>query len=288
MNRLAFVFAVCCALLLGLAFPTAQQIPGNFPPGVFANTAALSPASGPAPTCASVLPGLILNLDASISASVHLSGSNVTQWDDQSTGASNFVQATGARQPTYSATGFNSVKPGVTTVAANAQFVQNTTFPLNSATISIFVVHTFAAGGVINNGFSSFVAAGQANDFGNNSSFIMSSPINNATTWRFTSNAYDDFNHLTATTANSPQTIGWVFDGTNGTGYLDFAGDTPAARVATFGGTTGLLAFGTRPWNGNTPSFGGVYAEIIMTTSALSSGQRGTLHTCLSTKWGVP
>lgn len=243
--------------------------------------------SSSAASCASALTGVVLNLDASISASVHLSGSNVTQADDQSGNGNNFVQATGARQPTYSATGFNGAKPGITAVAANAQFLQNATFPLNTTTMSIFAVHTFTASDPINNGFASFQAAGQADDFGNNPSFILSAPPAAGSPYRLVSNAYND-NQLSASTQNSPATIGWVFDGANGTGYLDFAADTPVTRTAAFGGTTGLLALGSRPWNGNAPSFDGTYGEIIFASSVASSGQRSTLHTCLSAKWGVP
>lgn len=50
MNRVALVFAICGALLWGLAFPIAQQLPGSFPPGVFSNTAALS-GGGFTPSC---------------------------------------------------------------------------------------------------------------------------------------------------------------------------------------------------------------------------------------------
>jgi hypothetical protein len=279
MRRAVYSLALWLALLPALAGAQDAMMIGAGSPSKAASSTA---------TCASVLPGLVLNLDASKSASVHLSGSNVTQWDDQSGSGNNVVQATGARQQTYSATGFNGTKPGVTAVAANAQFLQNTAFPLNTTTMSIFIVLTFTGSDPLNSGLVSFVAAGQADDFGNSQSFGMVAPTGTGAAFKFVNSVYADQTNLTATTQNAPTTIGWVFDGSNGTGYLDFSGDTPAAITTTFGGTTGLLAFGTRPWNGNTPSFDGTYAEIIITTSALSSGQRSALHTCLTAKWGVP
>lgn len=241
-------------------------------------------AAGGAWTPAS-LPGLVVWLDASNSGSITQSSGAVSQWNDLSGNGNNFVQATGANKPTFSATGFNGSKPGITVVAASAQFVQNTSVPFNSSTLSIFVVNTLTASSEDNSGLVSFLGSGQANDFNNAASFILFTS-NVHSLYRLTSSTYDDF--ANAATVATPATIGWVFDGTNGTGYLNFAADTPAAKTGTLGATTANIAFGSRPWNSNTPSFDGTYGEIVLTNTAMSSGDRASLHTYLTSKWGVP
>jgi hypothetical protein len=276
---MARLFRILAALsvLIGLGWSQAHaQVP---------MTGAGRGAPSSAATCASVLPGLVVNLDASVTASVHLSGSSVTQWDDQSGNGNNFVQATGARQPTFSATGFNATKPGVTVVAANAQFVQNTAVPFNSANLSIFAVITTTANSPINSGMVSFVGAGQADDFSNNASFVLSGDTSVVGVYKAVSNTINDSSF---SDTGGPDAFGAVFNGTNGTAYKNFTAGTPAAKVGAFGNTTANIAVGTRPWNGNTPSFDGTYAEVILTSGVISGGTLTTLHTCLSTKWGVP
>lgn len=66
------------------------------------------PGTGAAPTWTPAnLPGLVAWYDAQDAASLVLSGSNVTQWNDKSGKGLNVVQATPAAQPTLAATGIN-------------------------------------------------------------------------------------------------------------------------------------------------------------------------------------
>ena len=64
-------------------------------------------------------------LDASVTSSLSLSGSNVTQWNSL-LGGVNVVQATGANQPLYSATGFNGLPCVDWGNATNTRFLQTT------------------------------------------------------------------------------------------------------------------------------------------------------------------
>jgi hypothetical protein len=83
--------------------------------------------------------GLKLWLDAALG--VHLSGSNVTQWDDQSGIGNNFA-ASGV--PTFGATAFNGVYPGISFSAANG--MTGNPSVAASAARTAFVVFNVAPG----------------------------------------------------------------------------------------------------------------------------------------------
>jgi len=253
---------------------------------VYAGTMTLlgvgKPAVGGGATCASVLPGLVLNLDASNSSSVIRTGSNVTAWNDLSGGGNNF---TATNNPQYSATGFNGSLPGVTVTVAANNFLKNASFPFNSATMSIFIVYVATSSTAIDDGFASFQAAGASDDFGTQKGFVISE--NHFGKIATTSGSY--FAQNFSSVNNVPRAYGNVFDGANGTEYFDFSAGTTAAHTTNFGGASnGILTFGSRPWNGNTPDFDGTYGEIIMTSSALNGTQLSALHSCWSAKWGIP
>jgi len=271
MRRLGLALALCLALI-GSALAQGGMGPG---PGTVHST-------GGGATCASVLPGLVLNLDASNSASVIRSGANVSAWNDLSGNGNNF---TATNNPQYSATGFNAAKPGVTiTVAAN-NYVKNASFPFNSATMSIFIVYVATSSTANDDGFASFQASGTGDDFGSQKSFIISENHFGQILTQSGSFNVQNFSSVN----NAPHVYGNVFDGANGTEYFDFSAGSTAAHTTNFGGASnGILAFGTRPWNGNTPDFDGTYGEIIITSGAISGGTLTTLHSCLSTKWGTP
>jgi hypothetical protein len=231
------------------------------------------------------LSGLKLWLDASVSGSITLSGSDVTQWDDQSGNGNNVVQATSARRPTYSATGFNGSKPGITCVAANSQFLRNTSIGFNSSTGYIFVVQTNSDSNPSNGGIICFVGSSATNDFGFDQSFILAVNGSSPVKYRMTSNAYDDAQQTS--TLNTPQVIGWIFNGASTTGYLDFSADTAGTKSGALGNTTADIALGSRPWNGNTPSFDGVFAEIVLGEGVPSAGDLTSFHSYCQAKWGT-
>jgi hypothetical protein len=81
------------AVILSLFCFTATAQPLAFNPGIlFAN------ASTPTTT------NQLLHVDAMVAASIH-TVTGVSQWDDQSGNGNNFLQATGAKQPTYTGSG---------------------------------------------------------------------------------------------------------------------------------------------------------------------------------------
>jgi hypothetical protein len=139
---LAIVFAVYSPAL-------AQPPFESFPPGVFQNRAAIDPAPGNVPwtpvnlnyQCACVLAWW----DAQDSANITLSGSNVTNWTSK-IGAIAAAQATGANQPTWSATAINSTA-GLTFSGAQYLTFTATGFPTgqNASTTLISADHTSSA-----------------------------------------------------------------------------------------------------------------------------------------------
>lgn len=85
----------------------------------------------------SSIAGLKLWLDADDAATITLNGSNVSQWNDKSTNAYNFTQATAANQPARTLSGQNSKT--VLTFATN-DFLANTTINWGASASSLFIV----------------------------------------------------------------------------------------------------------------------------------------------------
>ena len=238
-----------------------------------------------AATCASVLPNLLINLDASNSASVIRSGSNVTAWNDLSGNGINF---TGVNSPQYSATSWPGSLPSISFANASSRYL-NATTTLSTTTLSVFVVGRSSAS-VNNAGWFSLLGTGGGDDYNQVSSMAVS---NGASGTPF--NTVHLFTTYSITYSGSPNTIytaGVVFDGTNGTTYRDFntVSPSPAASTGTFGGGTTRLAVGARIGAGpayNTYLTGDI-AEVIVTTGVVTGTALSNLHSCLSAKWSVP
>lgn len=81
--------------------------------------------------------GLKLWLDADDASTITLNGSNVSQWNDKSTNAYNFSQATAANQPARTLSGQNGKT--VLTFATN-DFLQNITINWGASASTLFFV----------------------------------------------------------------------------------------------------------------------------------------------------
>jgi hypothetical protein len=100
-------------------------------PLLFGNTA----ASG-----GDLFPGLFARYDASVTSSVTLSGSNVTQWNDISGGGYHLNVPSPSTTPVYSATSFNN-KPGITfDGVANSLATINDTITFGAPGFVMFMV----------------------------------------------------------------------------------------------------------------------------------------------------
>jgi hypothetical protein len=112
--------------------------------------------------------------DASVTASLTLSGSDVTSIADQS-GNGKTLTAVGGGSPTYSATGFNS-KPGLTfSQSGTTKALHVSSFPMGTGnTATIFFVGTRAGASSSYVRYISYVGSGQSDDWQNAGSFAVS------------------------------------------------------------------------------------------------------------------
>jgi hypothetical protein len=234
------------------------------------------------------LPGLLLWLDASNSGSITQSAGSVSQWNDLSGNGNNVAQPTGANRPTYSATGFNGTKPGITFTSGSSQWIQNASVALNSAPFNVFVVLTTPTSGASNSGVITLLGTGQSNDYDNLKSFAFVA----TSAWRMAILAPFDDSSM-AITINTPVSVGWSFDGTNGSGYLNNAIDaySPTGKTGAFGNTTANIVMGARQVSGIGGNyFDGTFGEVVMWTGAPSSTDRTNLYSYWKTTkgWGLP
>jgi hypothetical protein len=237
-----------------------------------------------------LLPPVTSNLysfyDASVTSSMTISGSNVTQWRDISGNGVNLESLT-ASQPTYSSTGFNS-KPGISfngtnqgfsTIASNISFSSPglTVFMIGkfeTTTVGILAEHTVDA-----NSGSFYLNAGSGNSIryvnGQTSSSLNAIDVKN--TWA------------------SDQELGSIsyrYDGTNaghkirknGTTFSTERTDAQGTGDPGFASTTGKIYYMSRA---NTGIFAkGSVAEIIVYKRALSDSEITQLENYAYNKWG--
>lgn len=238
--------------------------------------------SGGAWTPAS-LPNLLVWLDASDSSSVIRSGANVSAWNDKSGNGNNF---TATNNPQYSATGFNTSYPGITTASASSNYFKSSSITLNSANLSVFLV-LYVASAQANKGVVALLGSGQSAEWNNNASFLIDPET--GTNFRLFSNSGSYQNSVAGVSA--PHAIGWVFDGTNGTGYLDGSANTPASKTGAFGNTSAIIALANRLTTGGAVTgdyVNATYAEVIITSSALGGTDLTDLDAYFVAKWGTP
>lgn len=237
-------------------------------------------ASGAA-TCASVLPNLLINLDASNSASVIRSGANVSAWNGSSGTGVNF---TCTNSPQYSASSWTGSRPSITFANGSSQSCSVST-TLSTTTASVFVVNSTGPS-IQFGGLVSILGNAAGNDFGATQSVSLNTNSSNNASL-VTRNSVDFA--ISNLAPNTDNTAGITFDGTNGRGYLDFSLTAgPTGSTGTLGNGTTSIAIGAR----QTPALGtylnGKIAEVIITTGAVTGSDLTTLHSCLTTKWGVP
>jgi hypothetical protein len=77
--------------------------------------------------------------DAQDGATITQSGGNVSQWADKSGSGNHLVQATGAKQPAYDATGFDGSRPAITQ-RDQAKGLENTSFVIGSAAVTFIAL----------------------------------------------------------------------------------------------------------------------------------------------------
>lgn len=209
-------------------------------------------------------------------------GQTVQQWNDQSGNGVTLSQATSGQRPTYRATGFNSRK-GIQFVAANSQFLASglTAFALGGTTFSAYVVMFFTSSTGSNGRIVTFRGNGQSDDFGNTASGIPLLTPNPSSFGGFRSGVGSG---TFAASVDTNYRVGGEFDGSFHTIYRNNVAGTPAAVAGTFG-LTGEVGVGG--YTGSSTYLGGTIAEVVLTSTVLSSGDRTSLDDYFKAKWGL-
>uniref|UniRef100_A0A6C0L8H1 Fibronectin type-III domain-containing protein n=1 Tax=viral metagenome TaxID=1070528 RepID=A0A6C0L8H1_9ZZZZ len=215
------------------------------------------------------IPGCILWLDAADTASIVLSGSNVTQWNDKSNGGYNFTQATTASQPTYSAmsNGKNGINLGTSKSMANSSIPFTTNYTI------------FAIGYTASNGYGRLLNGGS-------DGLLFFGAGNGVTQFAtFTGNG-----GWTDTNTNSPATsvanlcLMELTNNNTSTGLIPYVNGTALTgkngTTITFTGLTLGQYSGGQYWNG-------YVAEILIYNSVLTTIQRQQVEGYLASKWAI-
>ena len=242
-----------------------------------AATAADNPSWVAAAFTPADLTGLIGWWDASITASLGLSGSQVLSMADQSGGGRTMNWAND--KPTYSATGFNS-KPGISVILGSA--LQANSFPMGTGnTLTAWIVSTIGSTGSQADGRLLSYATG-------------GSDTNNAGAWafdrasstlaRFTRNSVS----ATKTTTTHPAPHRFIIT-IDSSGVMTLYIDGVASTTATSSGnwvSSRTMSIGRRAavssefWVGD-------FAEAGVATGYHDATVVAQLDTYLKTKWGL-
>jgi hypothetical protein len=240
------------------------------------------------------LPPGITNLigwwDASVTASIALSGSNVVSWADQS-GAGNDLTA--ANNPTYSATSFNSnTKPGITMASSGSGLTKNNFAFGTGNTLTVFFVGQFNKAFSTEGRAISYSAgpgytgvSGSTTDEDNNFSFALAQQSNgdNVYLYRNGSSAARSFPgdltpHRCIATIDSSGVM---------TIYIDNVATTGSTLNTAFASTPSQLQIGNVSSTPGNAKWNGVVAECGVSTAFTSSTNVATLDNYLKTKWGM-
>jgi hypothetical protein len=169
---------------------------------------------------------------------VSQSAGAVSAWADQSGFGNTLTQSTGAKQPTWSATGFNGF-PSVRFVAANSTFLTNTAFNFStSSTVSWFgaLVESTA----VNERMISFIASGDGNDFANHSMVWATGGTAPVMTYSaFNVNVGNGGSAFSGFSLNTAVLFGFTLDG-SGNGNMWINGSIQGAATSNPGGSLGV------------------------------------------------
>lgn len=219
--------------------------------------------------------------DGADSNTITLNGSTVSSWGDKSGNGRNAAQATGAAQPTYTASAINGKSALSFDGGDNLAAVLSS--DITTSNFTAFIVakrnSTVAFAATL-----SGVAAGQANDFDNNGSAVIFDETADGSLLLLNNNG-------SKSSAPHPGNgvvyqAATLFDGVNNTTYLNGVAQTPVADTNTLSFHT--LYLGARfVGSAVTAQYNGLIAEIILYNRALSAAERSQVFTYLANKWGI-
>lgn len=243
---------------------------------------------------------LALWLDAEDASTITLNGSTVSQWNDKSGNARNFLQATASAQPTYNATVLGG-KPALT-FDGTANFMSaGDTLDVetsNLTTMSVVKYATSNQSGIIV-GKSRFGPGGGRYSLGR---FLSGGNLGTGTQFNSFFGTYDAgvgaFTSV-ADSSTSTKILGaeWSRDVSNG--YAKIWDNGTNAATTTYAGDTNTLNNTDQLWigayqnnTGTTPPTASSYlngqmAEVVIVQSVLSTTDRQKVEGYLAWKWGL-
>ncbi len=222
--------------------------------------------------------------DASVFASLNLTGSSINSIADQSTSGATMTWSNA--KPTYNATGFNTSYPTMQFNGGSQQGLANFSFPLGTGnTLTLWVVRTGPDGTVASGGrvLSNQPGAG-GSDFGTATAFCLSiaGTTNNA------ANITRNNINAAATISVSPAPIREIIT-IDSSGVMTIYINGVSGGTATASGnwaTNSVFCIGRRA-DANLGWWGGPISEVGVSTDFTNSTDVATLDTALKTKWGL-
>lgn len=219
--------------------------------------------------------GLQLWLDADDSETITLNGSTVSQWDDKSGNGYHCVQGTASNQPTYVTAAQNG--KNVVRLDGGNDYMQNSTNTIvggsNARTVFVACKNTDASGITYPFGLGTRANVGSGQIFFISSEVAVRVSFGNII---WSTSLYSSAGIITIQTngTNVTQLLGWL----NGSS-LSVSSSTSATLNTQVGYMIGD-SIGSSTWYGDV-------MEIIVYDSELSTANRESVESYLSTKWGI-
>ena len=201
---------------------------------------------------------------------------NVTAWADQS---GNGYGLTPNNLPSYSATGFNTSYPAVT-FSGNFDWMNTgaSAVSVGGTALSVYIVCNISSSFNNSSPFLDYLPSGGSGVGGvkfvpfNSSGDTLSTYGNNT---QYFSDAF---------TPGTNYQFGWIYDGTNVTSYQNNVQQSQSAASFTFS-STGYISLGGDLNSGSTQKI--IIAEVVVTSAAISSGNRTNLANYFNAAWGL-
>lgn len=258
---------------IGTNSVAAKYIGGNSVVSVYrGSTLAWSVTPSP-PFSPDDISGLQLWLDSSDSSTITLSGSNVSQWNDKSSNGWSVSQGTSLQQPALISSGLNS-KDVIRFDGSNDSLINASITPVSGSTNrTIFAVSNYTGTGVLYNAY-----------FGTTQSNGRVLGVSNEIAVRI----YGGNRVWTTGVDSTHCTTTIMLDGTTPSNLSAWKDGSPLSVSSTANQTINTTAgvyigksvTNTSYWNGD-------IAEVLVYDSALSTSDRESVESYLSTKWGL-
>lgn len=211
---------------------------------------------------------------------VSTSGSNVTQWNDQSSFANNLTNTGTASNVTFSSSSFNSSHQGISIVDnsnGNMQIGGNV-FP--AATPGLCTLFMLTQPNTSTTGCRwGWLANVAGNDAVTPSFVCYENGANKLQTF-----SGSNLSSLLTMTNGTPTLVGVVFDGVNATEWQNGTAQASSGYTSALG--SGSIGFGIGG-NSNANGAGSVYAFWGITQKVMNTTDWGNLKTWSNTNWGT-